>query len=92
MEFPLDAKQILRTSKFVQDSPQQITIGGVVSLCKVDEGNKKVTMLFPTFFLKKSSNENHISGAPRATKARLRFRNHCVDDVCQKTDQDSTGK
>ena len=72
-----------RASKFAQDFPQQVTIDGVESLCMVDEGNKKVTMLFPTFFLKKSRNENHISGAPRATKATLRFRNHCVNDVCQ---------
>ena len=38
-----------RASKFAQDLPQQITIDAVESLCKVDEGDKKVTMLFPTF-------------------------------------------
>jgi len=48
-----------RASNFAQDLPQQVTIDGVESLCKVDEGNKKVTMLFPAFFLKKSCNENH---------------------------------
>jgi len=75
-----------------KDLSQQITIDDVESLCKIDEGNKKATTLFPTFFLKKTCNENHISGAPRATKAKLRFRNHCVNDVCQKTDQHYTGK
>jgi len=42
-------------------------------------------MLFPTFLLKTPCNENHISRATRATKAALRFRNHCVNDICQKT-------
>jgi len=32
-----------RASKFPQDSPQQTTIDGVENLCKVDEGNKKIT-------------------------------------------------
>ena len=31
-----------RASKFAQDLTQQLTIDGVESLCKVDEGNKKV--------------------------------------------------
>jgi len=81
-----------RASKCAQDLPQQVTIDGVKSLCKVDECNKKVTMLFPILFLKKSCNENHISGGPRATKATLTFRNQCVNDICQKTDQHYTGK
>jgi len=43
-----------RASEFAQELPQQITIDGVESLCKVDGGNKKATMLIPTFFLKKN--------------------------------------
>jgi len=68
-----------RESKCAQDLPQQVTIDGVKSLCKVDEGNKNVTMLFPTFFLKKSCNENHIIGALHATKA-----TEILEPLCQR--------
>jgi len=49
-------------------------------------------MLLSTFLLENPYNDNHISSASPATKATLRFRNHCVNDVCRQADQHYTVK
>ena len=73
MKGPDDVKESRWTSNLGKYFKKAIPANQIKGLCEIYEGHKEWLLLFPTFFLKLSEGEYHVSGGSISSESSLGF-------------------